>query len=71
MTAVSYKVVYTEPIPLLITKLNPAIPARFEALTFLSPSPKVLQIASRPAKRWPRNWPPCAWAIWNHNFAIR
>jgi serine/threonine protein kinase len=30
MTAVSYKVVYTEPIP--PAKLNPAIPARFEAL---------------------------------------
>jgi len=30
MTAVSYKVVYTEPIP--PAKLNPAIPARYEAL---------------------------------------
>jgi serine/threonine-protein kinase len=30
MTAVSYKVVYTEPIP--PAKLNPAIPARFEAV---------------------------------------
>ena len=34
MTAVSYKVVYTEPIP--PAKLNPAIPARFEALILKS-----------------------------------
>ena len=60
MTAVSYKVVYTEPIP--PAKLNPAIPARFEARHSQVPSQKVLPIAFRPAKRWPRNWPPCAWA---------
>jgi serine/threonine protein kinase len=34
MTAVSYKVVYTEPIP--PAKLNPAIPARFEAVILKS-----------------------------------
>jgi len=43
MTAVSYKVVYTEPIP--PAKLNPAIPARFEALILKS-------LAKSPADRF-------------------